>query len=107
MSSPLDGSVALVTGASSGIGAAAALRLARDGATVALVARREDRLRELDERIRAAGGSTSVHVADVTEREAAEAVVAHAVELHGSLDVLVNNASVMLLGPAAEAPLDE
>ncbi len=106
-SRPLDGSVALVTGASSGIGAAAALRLASDGATVALVARREDRLKELDEQIRAAGGTTSVHVADVTDREAAEAVVAHAVELHGSLDVLVNNAGVMLLGPAADAPLDE
>ena len=103
----LEGTVALVTGASSGIGAAAAITLAGHGATVALAARRRDRLEELAASIKAAGGTALVLECDVTDpAQAKDAVERTAAEL-GRLDTLVNNAGVMLLGPAAGAPLDE
>lgn len=107
MTSPLDGTVALVTGASSGIGQATARRMAADGARVVLVARRADRLRDLAAELTDGGGSAQVVEADVTEREQAEGAVAAAVEEQGRLDVLVNNAGVMLLGPIADAPVEE
>ncbi len=103
----LQGSVALVTGASSGIGAATAQALGAEGAAVVLVARRADRLDELTEKIRAVGGSALPIEADVTDRENAESVVAQAVAEFGSLDILINNAGVMLLGPILDAPLEE
>jgi NADP-dependent 3-hydroxy acid dehydrogenase YdfG len=103
----LENTVALVTGASSGIGQAAARSLAARGAAVALAARRVDRLRELAGEIADAGGTALPLEADVSEREQAEAAVAKTVEELGRLDVLVNNAGVMLLGPVAEAPLEE
>jgi NADP-dependent 3-hydroxy acid dehydrogenase YdfG len=103
----LDGTVALITGASSGIGEATALHLAGLGAAVALVARRSDRLEELASRIREAGGTALVVQADVTEEEQASAAVARCVSELGRLDVLVNNAGMMLLGPVVDAPLDE
>ncbi len=105
--STLQGTVALVTGASSGIGEATAIALAQEGAAVALVARRADRLRSLAERIEGTGGRTLVIEADVGERAAAEAAVARTVEELGRLDTLVNNAGVMLLGPIEDAPLEE
>jgi NADP-dependent 3-hydroxy acid dehydrogenase YdfG len=105
--SPLDQSVALVTGASSGIGEATARRLAADGAAVALVARRADRLEALAGELRGAGSTAVTIEADVTERAAAEAAVQRAVDELGRLDVLVNNAGVMLLGPIADAPVEE
>jgi NADP-dependent 3-hydroxy acid dehydrogenase YdfG len=103
----LNGSVALVTGASSGIGAATAESLAGLGATVALAARRADRLEELATRIRDAGGTALVVEADVTGREAAEQAVARTVDELGGLDIVINNAGVMLLGPMADAPVEE
>jgi len=103
----LNGSVALVTGASSGIGEATAESLAGLGATVALVARRADRLEELAGRIRDAGGTALVIEADVTGREAAEQAVARTLEELGGLDIVINNAGVMLLGPMADAPIEE
>jgi len=103
----LDGSVALVTGASSGIGEAAAEALAGLGAKVALVARRADRLEALAARITEGGGTASVVEADVTAREAAESAIARTVEELGGLDIVVNNAGVMLLGPMADAPVEE
>ena len=103
----LDGTVALVTGASSGIGEATAQALALEGATVSLVARRRDRLEALANRIGEAGGKALVLEADVSdEKQAGEAVDKTVAEL-GRLDTLVNNAGVMLLGPAVRAPLEE
>jgi NADP-dependent 3-hydroxy acid dehydrogenase YdfG len=103
----LDGTVALVTGASSGIGAATARALAAAGATVAIVARRKDRLDGLAADIDESGGRVLAIAADLTQRAEAEAAVARTVRELGRLDILVNNAGVMLLGPAAEAPVEE
>ena len=103
----LDRSVALITGASSGIGAATAASLADLGAHVALVARRSDRLQELAARITADGGRATVITADVTKRAEAERAVEQTVGDLGRLDILVNNAGVMLLGPVVGAPIEE
>jgi NADP-dependent 3-hydroxy acid dehydrogenase YdfG len=99
--------VALVTGASSGIGQATAAALAGRGATVALVARRTDRLEELAASITEDGGTALTITADVTDQQQAAQAVATAVEQLGRLDIVVNNAGVMLLGPAVGAPLEE
>ena len=107
MPSELTDTVALVTGASSGIGHATARRLAEHGAAVALVARRADRLEALAEEVRGAGGTALVVEADVTDRAAAEDAVRRTVDELGRLDVLVNNAGVMLLGPIVDAPVEE
>ena len=107
MESNLTGTVALVTGASSGIGAATVRRLAGHGACVALVARRRDRLEALAAEIDKAGGSALVVAADITDRTQAEAAVRQAVERFGRLDTLVNNAGLMLLGPVVGADPEE
>jgi NADP-dependent 3-hydroxy acid dehydrogenase YdfG len=107
MTKTLDGTVALVTGASSGIGAATAVMLAAEGAAVAVAARRKDRLEELAGGIRNQGGRVLVLETDVTDQgQATEAVEQTVAEL-GRLDTLINNAGVMLLGPAVGAPLSE
>ena len=98
MAERLDGTVALVTGASSGIGAATALELAGLGASVALVARRADRLEELATTIRGQGGKVLVLAADITDEPQAREVVARTAAELGLGDTLVNNAGVMLLG---------
>ena len=103
----LDGTVALVTGASSGIGEATALALAGHGAAVALVARRKDRLDDLAARLTAAGGRALVIEADITDQTQALAAVEQTVAELGRLDTLVNNAGVMLLGPMEQAPVEE
>jgi NADP-dependent 3-hydroxy acid dehydrogenase YdfG len=103
----LDGTVALVTGASSGIGEATAMDLAGRGAAVALVARRAERLEALAGRIRDDGGTALVIHADVTEQPQAADAVGRCVSELGRLDILVNNAGLMLLGPVHDAPLDE
>ncbi len=103
----LSGTVALITGASSGIGEATALSLAGRGAAVALAARRQDRLDELAARIADGGGRALALPVDITDQSQAEALVARAVDELGRLDTLVNNAGVMLLGPAVDAPLEE
>jgi NADP-dependent 3-hydroxy acid dehydrogenase YdfG len=103
----LDGTVALVTGASSGIGEATARMLADRGAAVAIVARRAERLETLANTIESGGGKAFAIEADVTDREQAENAVRRAVEELGRLDVLVNNAGVMLLGPILDAPVEE
>jgi NADP-dependent 3-hydroxy acid dehydrogenase YdfG len=95
----LSGKVAAVTGASSGIGEATALALARAGCAVALGARRADRIEALARRISEEGGSAAAIEVDVSREEQARAFVREAAERLGRLDVLVNNAGVMLLGP--------
>jgi NADP-dependent 3-hydroxy acid dehydrogenase YdfG len=107
MTSSLSGTVALVTGASSGIGEATAVALAEEGSAVALVARRRDRLEALAERIDQSGGRALVIEADVTDLDQARRAVATTVAELGRLDTLVNNAGVMLLGPIVDAPIEE
>jgi NADP-dependent 3-hydroxy acid dehydrogenase YdfG len=103
----LTGTVALVTGASSGIGEATARRLAADGAAVAIAARRVDRLERLAREIEDAGGRALAIESDVTDRAQAEGLVERTVAELGRLDTVVNNAGVMLLGPAEAAPIEE
>src|SRR4051794_26390788 len=107
MAERLDGTVALVTGASSGIGEATARELARRGAAVALGARRKARLDALAHDIEQAGGRALAIECDVTDRDHARRLVADAVEHFGRLDTVVNNAGVMLLGPIEDAPVEE
>jgi NADP-dependent 3-hydroxy acid dehydrogenase YdfG len=107
MTARLDGTVALVTGASSGIGAATARALAAEGAAVALVARRKDRLDDLAAGIGAAGGRALVLETDVTDQQQAFDAVDRTVAELGRLDTVVNNAGVMLLGPIVDAPVEE
>lgn len=105
MAGPLAGKVALVTGASSGIGAAAAIALAAAGATVAMSARRKDRLDELVEQIEAAGGKALALPGDMmVEAEALQAVEDTVARL-GRIDVLVNSAGVMQAGGIINADL--
>ena len=103
----LDGTVALVTGASSGIGEATARVLAEEGAAVAVAARRVDRLQELASTIEQKGGRALVIETDVTDEAQARAAVERTVAELGRLDTVINNAGVMLLGPAESAPLEE
>jgi NADP-dependent 3-hydroxy acid dehydrogenase YdfG len=105
--SVLEGTVALVTGASSGIGAATAAALAAQGASVAVAARRRDRLEVVADGIRDQGGTALVLECDVTDEEQATGAVERTVSELGRLDTLINNAGVMLLGPVAGAPVRE
>jgi NADP-dependent 3-hydroxy acid dehydrogenase YdfG len=107
MALKLTGTVAVITGASSGIGHATARELAHQGAAVALVARRADRLAALVAEIEAAGGTAVAIPADISDRSQAEAAVTTTVERFGRLDILVNNAGLMILGLAAEADVDD
>jgi NADP-dependent 3-hydroxy acid dehydrogenase YdfG len=107
MTTPLDGTVALITGASSGIGEATARALAAQGAKVAVVARRLERLERLASEI---GGDARTALAiqsDITDQEQAIAAVERTVGELGRLDIVVNNAGQMLLGPIEEAPTEE
>ena len=105
--SGIQGKVIAITGASSGIGEAAARELARRGAHVVLGARRTDRLERLVAEITAAGGSARCRALDVTRLEDVQAFVAFAQAEHGRLDVIVNNAGVMPLSPLAALKIDE
>lgn len=107
MSGKLVGKVAIVTGASSGIGAATARALAREGAAVTLLARRADRLDQLRVELASIGAQALSAPADVTDRAAVEATVQSTVETFGRLDILVNNAGVMLLSNLAEGRVDD
>ncbi|MDQ6811314.1 MAG: SDR family NAD(P)-dependent oxidoreductase [Actinomycetota bacterium] len=99
--------VIAVTGASSGIGEATALACARAGAGVALAARRADRIEKLAARIAQEGGRAVAIPTDVGDEEQARAFIERAHAEFGRLDVLVNNAGVMLLGPITNAATEE
>ena len=107
MGSELANQVVAVTGASSGIGEATALACSQAGATVALAARRSERIEALAERIARDGGRALAIATDVASEERARAFVERAHAELGRLDVLVNNAGVMLLGPITGAPTEE
>jgi NADP-dependent 3-hydroxy acid dehydrogenase YdfG len=103
----LDGRRAVITGASSGIGEATAVALAREGASVALGARRRDRLDDVVSSINGDGGRASAYEVDVGDEPAARSFVDRAAGEMGGVDILVNNAGVMLLGPVEGADVDE
>ena len=107
MNIDLSGQVVAITGASSGIGEATALACARAGAAVALAARRIDRIEALAERIALDGGRVVAVQTDVGEESQAQTFVQRAHSELGRLDVLVNNAGVMLLGPIENASTEE
>ncbi|MGZ6392424.1 MAG: SDR family NAD(P)-dependent oxidoreductase [Ktedonobacterales bacterium] len=107
MAGKLAGKVALVTGASSGIGEATALALAAEGARVAIAARRMERLDELAKRIQEQGGEALALEIDVTDEAKAREMVDRTRKQWGRLDILVNNAGVMLLGPITGARVDD
>jgi clavulanate-9-aldehyde reducatase len=107
VSGQLDGKVAFVTGASSGIGRATALALASAGASVAVAARRVDRLGELEAELSGLGAKTLAIELDVTDEDAVRAAVSSTVESLGSLDVVVNNAGLMLLGQIEGADTED
>jgi NADP-dependent 3-hydroxy acid dehydrogenase YdfG len=107
MTTSLRGKVALVTGASSGIGEATAIALARSGARVAIAARRRDRLDGVARQMADLCTEALVLESDVTRPEDAESIVGRTVERWGRLDVLVNNAGLMLLSPIERARIED
>ena len=107
MTDNISGKVVVITGASSGIGEAAAKLLAGRGASVALGARRRDRLEALTREIRAAGGLAEPFVSDVTRRRDVEALVQGALRAFGRVDVIVNNAGIMPLSPFDRLKVDD
>jgi NADP-dependent 3-hydroxy acid dehydrogenase YdfG len=107
MAGALDGRKVLITGASSGIGAATAEAMVAEGAAVALGARRRDRLDELASRIDGDGAKAVGIEADIADEAQAKSLVESAHAELGGLDTLVNNAGVMLLGPVIGADTEE
>ncbi|ADB30597.1 short-chain dehydrogenase/reductase SDR [Kribbella flavida DSM 17836] len=104
---PLAGRVAVVSGASSGIGAATAQRLAELGANVAVLARRKDKLDALVDSIRAAGGTALAVPVDVTGRDAVQAAADQVADQLGTADLVFNNAGVQLISGITELRMDD
>ena len=105
--SEIENKIIIITGASSGLGEATALRLAKNGAKLMLAARREERLQELVAKIEQQGGTAKYTVTDVSDRSAVEALAKKTQEAYERIDVLVNNAGLMPLSPLAETKVDE
>jgi short-subunit dehydrogenase len=103
----LSGKIVVITGASSGIGRAAAIRFARKGAQLVLAARRLEALEETAMECRVAGGHAVIRQLDVSQEGDVQALAAQALELTGGIDVWVNNAGVTLFGSLEEAPMDQ
>ncbi|TBZ79709.1 SDR family oxidoreductase [Rhizobium leguminosarum bv. viciae] len=103
----INGKIALVTGASSGIGAATALKLAEAGAKVGIAARRTDKLEGLQKEIASGGGEALVIEMDVVDPASVEASVKKLVGAYGSIDILVNNAGLMPLSDVDQFKVDE
>lgn len=107
MAETLQNKTAIITGASSGIGEATARALAGAGARVVLAARRTDRLHALRAEIEGSGGSALAVTTDVTDRGAVDGMARRALEAFGRIDILINNAGVMLLSPIRRLEVDE
>lgn len=105
--SEIHNKVVIITGASSGLGEATALRLAQNGAKLMLAARREDRLQKLVAEIEQQGGTAQYQVTDVTNRTQVEKLITATQEAYQRIDVLVNNAGLMPLSPLDETKVDE
>ena len=103
----IDGKIVLVTGAGQGIGRAIALRLASDGADIALVDVKDDKNSEVAEEVRQAGRKATIFKADVTNRDQVFAAVDHAERELGGFDVIVNNAGIAQVNPLADVRPDE
>jgi len=103
----LDNKTAVVTGASRGLGRAIAIALASAGANVFLSARNRTLLEETSDIIKREGGKTEIFVSDVSEKEGAERIIDNAVKTFGSIDVLVNNAGILIEKPAIETDKDD
>ena len=103
MSGPLTGKVALITGAGRGIGRGIALRLARDGADIALVDLGPDGISAVADEIAEIGSKTTTFAADVSDRDQVFAAVDHAASALGGFDIMVNNAGIALVGPLSDA----
>jgi NADP-dependent 3-hydroxy acid dehydrogenase YdfG len=107
MGNNIEGKVVVITGASSGLGEAAARHLAAEGAAVALGARRVDRIEAITEELKARGGKAIAAATDVTDRAQVQALVDTAVKAFGRVDVMINNAGLMPLSPLEALHVDE
>jgi NADP-dependent 3-hydroxy acid dehydrogenase YdfG len=107
MTKKLDGKVAVVTGASSGIGEATAIALANEGAKVVVIARRADKLTDLSKRIDPKGTRVLAVVADVGVQTEAKRCIDETIAKFGAIDIMINNAGVMFLGPVEGANPDD
>jgi len=107
MSTGIEGKVVVITGASSGLGEAAARLLSKEGATVVLGARRADRIRSLADGLKSEGGLALAVVTDVSDSRQVEALVSAAVEAYGRIDVMVNNAGLMPQSPLERLKVEE
>ncbi|MGF6768463.1 NADP-dependent 3-hydroxy acid dehydrogenase YdfG [Paraburkholderia sp. GAS199] len=107
MSNNIAGKVVVITGASSGLGAATARMLAARGASVVLGARRLEMMNALADEIRAAGGKVEVVATDVTSAAQVKNLIDTAVKTFGRIDVLVNNAGLMAIAPMSEVKVEE
>ena len=103
----IENKIIIITGASSGIGAAVAKRLAREGAIVAFAARREEKLKAVCAEITAFGGKASYYVVDVAEQKQVAGMVSKVAQKHGRVDAIVNNAGLMAMAPMAACKTDE
>src|SRR3954452_20994431 len=103
----LNSAVALVTGASSGIGDATARRVAEHGASVVVIARRKNRLDSLVSEIESAGGTALAVEADITDRDQADSAVQAAIDRYSQIAILINNAGIIFLGPVVGADVGE
>jgi NADP-dependent 3-hydroxy acid dehydrogenase YdfG len=103
----ISGRVVVITGGSSGLGEATARHLAAKGATVAIAARRTDRLDAIVADIEAAGGKAKAYTVDVTNKKQVDALIASVVADFGRIDVLVNNAGLMAIAPIGQGRTDE
>ena len=103
----VEGKIVVITGASSGLGEAAARLLADEGATVVLGARREDRIRALADELSRRGDQALAIPTDVSRRDQVQRLVDRAVEAYGCIDVLINNAGLMPLSPLDRLKVDE